>query len=79
MKDKKTIVYISYFPDEDDRIAEITNDEFELLKPYMDELAMGRTISDEKINNLVYKIQERSIEIRRIDVPDKYDIEVAIC
>jgi len=77
-KEKRILVYRSYLPDENDRIVEITEDEYETLPPFNDQLSMGNDPGglEDMIWNDIY---QRSIEILKKDIPLEYDIEVAIC
>lgn len=42
-KEKRILVYKSYFPGENDRIAEITEEEYEILHPHENQLSMGNS------------------------------------
>ena len=77
-KNQRILVFESHFPDEDNRAASITEEEYNTLLPYDDELSMGNIIPEE-IDQLVWKtISDRAIEVRKEDYEDA-DIVVAVC
>ena len=74
---KKIIGFISYFPDQKDRISEITEEEYELIKPYSSELSKGNWPNDEKVSELLSDIMNN--KSKEVDEADDFDIKVAIC
>ncbi len=77
-KNQRILVFESHFPDEDNRAASITEEEYNTLLPYDDELSMGNIIPEE-IDQLVWKtISDRAVEVRKEDYEDA-DIVVAVC
>lgn len=78
-ENQRILVFESYFPDEDNRAASISEEEYETLLPYEDDLSMGNGGWPEEIDVLVWKtISDRAVEVRKEDYEDA-DIVVAVC
>ena len=73
----KIMILKSYFVDEDHRIVELTDDEYNILIPFGSELSMGNI--DESIWDLIDTLSNNSKAIRECDIPKYCDIELAIC
>ena len=73
----RIMIFRSYFHDEDHRKIEITEEQYNLLAPHNNDLAMGNIHPD--IWDLCGELQDKAEPILERDMPNSCDIECAIC
>lgn len=77
-KEKNQRILVFEYYDDDNTATTITEEEYNTLLPYDDELRLGNAIPEE-IEKLVFEtISDRAIEVRKEDYEDA-DIVVAVC
>lgn len=80
----KYAYFKSYIPGDDDEWVKISDEEFQTLDPYQNELCMGNLPGDTAIEKLVWEvIKDRpDLDLRKSEInaiPDDDIIEIAIC
>jgi hypothetical protein len=77
--DQRILVYQSYHAGESHRAVEITEEEYNKIKPYAFPLGYGDSIKNEEVEKLIWEtLANKAIDIRENDYEDA-DIIVANC